>query len=180
MRVFINVMLIFIVGICLSCAPAKAQDQWETEVIGDRLYVGVTGKIINEDKLRFMLLKGSCENAQFIFTFYTTVDDKNINSLLNATVPVVLNFEKMSAQVNYVAPFLSGHQVMFSLGVYDIEGLINSFARTDSLKITILDNGDSLKNFKAEDYFNIRENLWDMGEFKKSLNDAKAKCLAME
>ena len=173
------ILITLIVGIFLSTTDAWSQD-WVIDVEDNSILASVNGKVTHGDKMSFRVPKGSCNTVQQYFSFYTTTDNIYINQLNGAVVPIELNGRKFYAKVLYEAPFLSGHGVLFTLGSYNIEDITKHYENTNSLKIKILSNDGSIENFKAEDFFDVLHNEWDMTNFANSMNEAKAKCLALD
>jgi len=121
-------------------------------------------------------LKGKCDVVQEYFTFYTILKNPNIKSLKEAVIPIEVNGKKIYSKTLYAIPFLMGHSVWFFNGGYNVEKHIKFYENIKVHRIKILSNDGSIKNFKAEDYFDIIHNEWNVQNVKNVLLEAKDKC----
>ena len=110
------------------------------------------------------------------FTFYTYENPGDIKQLLDKHIPIKINGEDFTAEVDAVSPFLMGYRVMFTLGVYPLKEYIyelNKFyIEEKKYEIEIVDG----IGFKAKKYFDISRNSWKLDKLVPSVLEAYKLC----
>ena len=112
--------------------------------------------------------------VQHVFTFYTYEKPKDISQLNGQKIPIQINdVSGYEIKVFMVRPFLMGYQVWFSLGTWPVDTLASSLKEFDRFEIKIL-NG---YGFKAEKYFDITVNNWELKDAGDAFQKMKKDCL---
>ena len=170
--------ILFLILLLLFQLKIAWSEPWQVKVDekNNVVVASKNGEVTHGDSLRFRLLKGKCDVVQEYFTFYTILKNPNIKSLKEAVIPIEVNGKKIYSKAMYAIPFLMGHSVWFFNGGYNVEKHIKFYENIKVHKIKILSNDGSIKNFKAEDYFDIIHNEWNVQNVKNVLLEAKDKC----
>ena len=170
--------ILFLILLLLFQLKIAWSEPWQVKVDekNNVVVASKNGEVTHGDSLRFRLLKGKCDVVQEYFTFYTILKNPNIKSLKEAVIPIEVNGKKIYSKAMYAIPFLMGHSVWFFNGGYNVEKHIKFYENIKVHRIKILSNDGSIKNFKAEDYFDIIHNEWNVQNVKNVLLEAKDKC----
>ena len=149
-------------------------DDWYYDVDEERGYVWIlrNGKVTHGDKIRFLLDTYNCDIVREMFTFYTMMDNPNIDSLEKRVLGININGNDVEAEIQFVMPFLSGHAVWFDMGRYWINDHIFFYDGKKSYTVNIFDQ----KDFVSDEYFDVKFNEWDMRNFEKYIKVAQKKC----
>ena len=131
-RFFIFISLHLFLFLLVIAYQAQAQthiqeEEWSIEKLDSMSYARVSGEVIHGDNLNFFIQSGhDCEKVWNNFTFVTYKDPGDIKQLLNKHIPITINGEELTAEVESISPFLSmGWRVLFTIGVYPIKEYIN-------------------------------------------------------
>ena len=181
--IFISLyLLVFFIVAFLSYAHAEgsyaqAEEEWAIHKIKTLSYARVSGEVTHGDTLNFVILsRENCEKVYNTFTFYTWEKPNDIKQLLHKNIPIELNGEELTAEVEDVSPFLMGYRVMFSLGTYPVKEYIyrlhNFYNEEKKYEIRIVDG----INFKASKYFDITINSWKLDKLVPSVLEASKLC----
>jgi len=176
-RFFIFISLHLFLFLLVIAYQAQAEEKWTIDKIETLAYARVSGEIIHGDSLNFFIQsKNNCEKVWKNFTFYTHKDPGDIKQLLDKHIPIKINGEEFTAEVNLVRPFLMGWRVMFTLGVFPIQEYIyelNKFyIEEKKYEIELVDG----IGFKAEKYFDIPVNSWKLDKLVPSVLEAHKLC----
>ena len=95
---------------------------------------------------------------------------------MDKNIPIKINGEEITAKVQDIAPFLMGYRVHLSLGSYPIKEYIyflkEFYDEFQKYEIEIVDGLD----FKADRYFDIRNNSWKLDKLVPSVLEANNLC----
>jgi hypothetical protein len=172
-------------------AASSEEKEWRVEKIGQLTVVSMNGEVQHGDTLLFWMKKldGKCDVLKHTFTFYTAVNNPNINNLRDKLLPIKIKGEafnngKIYAEVEYLSPFLMGHRLSLSLGQYKIDEHIDYLSKYKEYNVTIVDAFKSSRNyknviqdFKAKDYFDIQNNSWKLTGIKKAILKGQKLCM---
>ena len=163
--VFLHLFLFLLVIVYQAQAQSHIQEEeWSIEKLDSMSFARVSGEVIHGDNLNFFIQsRYDCEKVWNNFTFVTYKNPGDIKQLLNKHIPITINGEELTAEVEHISPFLSlGWRVLFTIGVYPIKEYINHlnnfYAEEKKFEIKIIDG----INFKAEKYFDIPINNWKL------------------
>ena len=154
-----------------------AEEEWIIDKYETLAYARVSGEVIHGDNLNFFIQsRTDCEKVWNSFTFYTYENPGDIKQLLDKHIPIKINGEDFTAEVDAVSPFLMGYRVMFTLGVYPLKEYIyelNKFyIEEKKYEIEIVDG----IGFKAKKYFDISRNSWKLDKLVPSVLEAYKLC----
>ena len=174
--IFISLHL-FLFLLVIAYQAQASDDEWVIDRFETTAYARVSGEIIYEDRLNFFIQASrNCEKVWQNFTFYTYEDSGDIKQLINKHIPIKINGEAFTAEVNTVSPFLMGWRVMFTLGVYPLKEYIyhlnQHYLEEKKYEIEIVDG----INFSAAKYFDIRKNSWKLDQLVPSVLQATKLC----
>ena len=177
MRFIGFVFLYFLVVLILIFSYAQAEEEWTIDKFKTLSYAKVSGEVTHGDSLNFFILpKGNCEKVYNTFTFYTYEKPNDIKQLLHKNIPIKINGEDLTAEVEDVSHFLMGYRVTFSLGVFPVKEYIyrlnNFYNEEKKYEIEIVDG----INFKASKYFDISVNSWKLDNLVPSVLEANRLC----
>ena len=182
-RFFIFISLHLFLFLLVIAYQAQAQthiqeEEWSIEKLDSMSYARVSGEVIHGDNLNFFIQSGhDCEKVWNNFTFVTYKDPGDIKQLLNKHIPITINGEELTAEVESISPFLSmGWRVLFTIGVYPIKEYINHlnnfYTEEKKFEIEIIDG----IGFKADKYFDIPVNSWKLEKLVPSVLEAYKLC----
>ena len=149
-------------------------DDWYYDVDEENGYVWMlrNGKVTHGDKIRFLLDTHNCDIVRELFSFYTMMDNPNIDSLEKRVLGININGNDVGAEIQFVMPFLSGHSVLFDMGRYWVDEHIEFHKSKKVYKVELFDQ----KDFLADEYFDVKFNEWDMDNFAEYLKAGQMKC----
>jgi hypothetical protein len=184
-----KILGIIVLGL-LWFAPVLADDyKWEISSMneGQTVLARMNGNVTHGDTLIFILRNqnGKCGDLTELFTFYTAANNPSINEIEQKIIPIKVNGDSTHALANNVSPFLIGHRVMFSMGTYNIDTYISLISKWKIYDLIIVDEtnpksaeqSNMIENFKAEDYFDIPNNSWNLEGAKEAILKAQKLCL---
>ena len=190
MNKYLNKFLSIIVLSLLWFAPVLADDyKWEISSMneGQTVLARMNGNVTHGDTLIFSLRNnnGKCGDLTELFTFYTAANNPSINQIEQKLIPVKVNGDSLHALANNASPFLIGHRVMFTMGTYNIDTYISLISKWKIYDLIIVDEtnpksaeqSNMIENFKAEDYFDIPNNSWNVQGAKEAILKAQKLCL---
>ncbi len=168
---FITILTVIITS--FSSLVAAEEDKWQVEDWGEGVIsVSTHGKVQHGDRIYFRLKKSNCDVLEHAFTFYTVANHKRIKLLEKELVPLDNNEMKIYGEVKLVFPFLMGHMVWISLGHYNVDDHIKLMKEIGQFNIEII----NIKNFIAEDYFDIPTNEWDLTNYESAITKGQKLC----
>ena len=173
---FLSIILIF--SLLLNCKNlSEADEKWVIKKYKKLTYARVAGEIQHGDALSFFILaEDNCNKIWNTFTFLTFEKPGDIKQLLHKHLPIRLNGVDLTAKVENIQTFSRGYKIMFSLGVFPIKEYVyflNKFYTEEKkYEIEIIDGID----FKAERYFDIRFNNWNLENLVVSISKANKLC----
>ena len=174
MRLFLFFFFHLLIFLILITSYYYAEDKWNFEKLDGFNYGALAGEVTHGDKLRFIMTKDRCDMVQHVFTFYTYQKPTDISQLNGQKIPVQINdVSGFEIKAFMVRPFLMGYQVWFSLGTWPVDTLASSLKEFDRFEIKIL-NG---YGFKAEKYFDITANNWELKDVGDAFQKMKKDCL---
>ena len=170
------VVVKLIILLLLSTTSLKAEDySWSIEKINEKnVMVSMNGQIQHGDRLYFYILSANCNRVESLFTFYTTVGNPGIEKLKSQQLFIQLNDNDIQADVRFIYPFLMGHSVWLSLGIFDIEEFADNLQQYEIFEVIIQNS----TNFVATEYFDIETNYWYLSGLKSALSQGKNLCLS--
>ena len=161
-------------------AQAEEDERWTIDKYESLTFARVYGEVIHGDSLNFFIRsKDNCEKVWHNFTFYTYEQPGDIKQLLNKNIPIKINEEEVTAYVDHIQPFLMGYRVLLSLGSFPIKEYIyklnNFYIEEQRFEIEIIDAID----FKANKYFDISINRWNLDKLVPSILEAYKQCMEL-
>lgn len=176
-RFLIIVSAHLILFLLIIAYQAQAEEEWTIDKYKSLSYARVSGEVIHGDALNFFI--GSHENCEMVynsFTFVTYEKPGDIYQLVGKNIPIKINGEDLTAEVQSVSPFLIGFRVSFSLGSFPVKEYIyrlsNFYKEENKYEIEIVDGVD----FKAAKYFDITTNNWKLDKLVPSVLEANKLC----
>ncbi|MDB3889861.1 hypothetical protein N9337_04505 [Candidatus Pelagibacter sp.] len=161
----------------LVIAYQAQSSEWTIDRYKTLSFARVSGEVTHGDNLNFWIrAEDNCEKVYNTFTIYTYEKPGDIKQLLNKNIPIKINGEEITAKVQDIAPFLMGYRVHLSLGSYPIKEYIyflkEFYDEFQKYEIEIVDGLD----FKADRYFDIRNNSWKLDKLVPSVLEANKLC----
>ena len=151
--------------------------EWTIDRYKTLSFARVSGEVTHGDNLNFWIrAEDNCEKVYNTFTVYTYEKPGDIKQLLNKNIPIKINGEDITASVQDISPFLMGYRVHLSLGSYPIKEYVyflkEFYDEFQKYEIEIVDGLD----FKADRYFDIRNNSWKLDKLVPSVLEANKLC----
>ena len=161
----------------LVIAYQAQSSEWTIDRYKTLSFARVSGEVTNGDNLNFWIrAEDNCEKVYNTFTVYTYEKPGDIKQLLNKNIPIKINGEDITASVQDISPFLMGYRVHLSLGSYPIKEYVyflkEFYDEFQKYEIEIVDGLD----FKADRYFDIRNNNWKLDKLVPSVLKANKLC----
>jgi len=161
----------------LVIAYQAQSSEWTIDRYKTLSYARVSGEVTHGDNLNFWIrAEDNCEKVYNTFTVYTYEKPGDIKQLLNKNIPIKINGEDITASVQDISPFLMGYRVHLSLGSYPIKEYVyflkEFYDAFQKYEIEIVDGLD----FKADRYFDIRNNSWKLDKLVPSVLEANKLC----
>ena len=161
----------------LVIAYQAQSSEWTIDRYKTLSFARVSGEVTHGDNLNFWIrAEDNCEKVYNTFTVYTYEKPGDIKQLLNKNIPIKINGEDITASVQDISPFLMGYRVHLSLGSYPIKEYVyflkEFYDEFQKYEIEIVDGLD----FKADRYFDIRNNSWKLDELVPSVLKANKLC----
>ena len=161
----------------LVIAYQAQSSEWTIDRYKTLSFARVSGEVTHGDNLNFWIrAEDNCEKVYNTFTVYTYEKPGDINQLLNKNIPIKLNGAEITASVQDISPFLMGYRVHLSLGSYPIKEYVyflkEFYDEFQKYEIEIVDGLD----FKADRYFDIRNNSWKLDKLVPSVLEANKLC----
>ena len=129
-RVLLIILLHLSLFFIVFAYQAQAEEGWSVEEFNDFVVTAKHGEVIHGDKLRFFIKKNDCSRMGILFSFSTSVENKNIKNLQDAKIPIEINGRRIdgAAEVILVQPlFKSMNLVMMQApGLKHIGSMIAS------------------------------------------------------
>ena len=161
----------------LVIAYQAQSSEWTIDQYKTLSFARVSGEVTHGDNLNFWIrAEDNCEKVYNTFTVYTYEKPGDIKQLLNKNIPIKINGEDITASVQDISPFLMGYRVHLSLGSYPIKEYVyflkEFYDEFQKYEIEIVDGLD----FKADRYFDIRNNSWKLDKLVPSVLEANKLC----
>jgi len=161
----------------LVIAYQVQSSEWTIDRYKTLSFARVSGEVTHGDNLNFWIrAEDNCEKVYNTFTVYTYEKPGDIKQLLNKNIPIKINGEDITASVQDISPFLVGYRVHLSLGSYPIKEYVyflkEFYDVFQKYEIEIVDGLD----FKADRYFDIRNNSWKLDKLVPSVLEANKLC----
>ena len=94
---------------------AQAEEEWTIDQFNSLAYARVSGEVTHGDSLNFFIsTESNCTKVYNNFTFYTYEKPGDIKQLIGKHIPIRINNQEETAEVEAVTPFLMGYRVLFS------------------------------------------------------------------
>ena len=177
-RFFIFISLhLFLFLLVIAYQAQAGEEEWTIDRYETLSFARVSGEVTHGDNLNFWIrAEDNCEKVYNTFTVYTYEKPGDIKQLLNKNIPIKINGEDITASVQDISPFLMGYRVHLSLGSYPIKEYIyflkEFYDEFQKYEIEIVDGLD----FKADKYFDIRNNSWKLDKLVPSVLEANKLC----
>ena len=181
-RVLLIILLHLSLFFIVFAYQAQAEEEgWSVEEFSDFVITAKHGEVIHGDKLRFYIKKNDCSRMGILFSFSTSIENKNINSLQDVRIPIEINGRRIdgAAEVILVQPlFKSMNLVMMQApGLKHISSMISSmmswYESENYFGIKLVSGPD----FNPNDYFDILRNNWKLDGLPKKIAEAQSLCL---
>ena len=186
------IKLILIFYLFFLSSVIADEKEWIVEKNNDITTVSMNGEVQHGDVLMFWLKKveGKCDTISHTFTFYSAKNNPEIENLRDKIIPIKIKGETYNdgnvyAQVSYLSEFLMGHRLSFSIGFYKVDEHINYLSKYENFDVTIANDhypdkeiNNSIKLFKADDYFDIKNNSWSLKGIKEAIKKGQKLCLS--
>ena len=161
----------------LVIAYQAQSSEWTIDRYKTLSFARVSGEVTHGDNLNFWIrAEDDCEKVYNTFTVYTYEKPGDIKQLLNKNIPIKINGEDITASVQDISPFLMGYRVHLGLGSYPIKEYVyflkEFYDEFQKYEIEIVDGLD----FKADRYFDIRNNSWKLDKLVPSVLEANKLC----
>ena len=173
-----HLLLFFIV----FAYQAQAEEEgWTIDEFNDFVVTAKHGEVIHGDKLRFFIKKNDCSRMGILFSFSTSVENKNIKNLQDAKIPIEINGRRIdgAAEVILVQPlFRTMNLVMMQApGLKHIGSMISSmmawYESENYFGIKLVSGPD----FNPNDYFDILRNNWKLDGLPQKIAEAQSLCI---
>ena len=146
--------------------------EWQIVDFKNFISLQYSGKITHGDKLNFNFSKKNCDKVNFFFSIYSAKNNPEFMNLKGSKIPLNINGIKTWADTIYTSPFLMGYRGMFYLGSHDSNDLSTFFKTIKDYQIRVVNR----QNFKAQNYFDIDYNQWDLEDSTEAFQKAYQKC----
>mgnify|MGYP001247924133 FL=1 len=176
--ILLHLSLFFIV---FAYQAQAEEDGWSVEEFSDFVVTAKHGEVIHGDKLRFFIKKNDCSRMGILFSFSTSIENKNIEKLHDVRIPIEINGRRINgaAEVILVQPlFQSMNLVMMQApGLKHIESMISSmmawYESENYFGIKLVSGPD----FNPNDYFDILRNNWKLDGLPQKIAEAQSLCI---
>ena len=181
-RVLLIILLHLSLFFLVFVYQAQAEEEgWSVEEFSDFVVTAKHGEVIHGDKLRFFIKKNDCSRMGILFSFSTSIENKNIQKLQDARIPIEINGRRIdgAAEVILVQPlFRSMNLVMMQApGLKHIGSMISSmmawYESENYFGIKLVSGPD----FNPNDYFDILRNNWKLDGLPQKIAEAQSICL---
>ena len=180
-RILLIILLHLSLFFIVFAYQAQAEEEgWNIEEFSEFIVTAKHGEVIHGDKLRFFIKRNDCSRMGIIFSFSTTKENKNIQSLQNKRIPIKINGHEVEAvaEVILVQPLFKYMNLvmMQAPGLKHIESMINSmmawYNHENYFGIELV----SGPNFEPGDYFDILRNNWKLDGLPQKIAKAQSIC----
>ena len=181
-RVLLIILLHLSLFFLVFAYQAQATEEgWSVEEFSDFVVTAKHGEVIHGDKLRFFIKKNDCSRMGILFSFSTSIENENIESLQNVRIPIEINGRRIdgAAEVILVQPlFRSMNLVMMQApGLKHIGSMISSimawYESENYFGIKLVSGPD----FNPNDYFDILRNNWKLDGLPQKIAEAQSLCV---
>ena len=150
--------------------PAMATE-WDISVSNDMVIASITGDITYGNRQRFISRKGNCQRVNHIFSTYTT-QPANFKELDGAVLVIEFNGQRIGTKLRFAKKAMLGHLLMFDLGTYDKDVLLNHLKTNEKISIKFVDGN----GYKASNYFDAPYNEWSTSGISDAFDYAHGAC----
>ena len=181
-RVLLIILLHLSLFFLVFAYQAQAEEEgWSIEEFSDFVVTAKHGEVIHGDKLRFFIKKNDCSRMGILFSFSTSIKNKNIKKLQDSRIPIEINGRRIdgAAEVILVQPlFKSMNLVMMQApGLKHIGSMISSmmawYESENYFGIKLVNGPD----FNPNDYFDILRNNWKLDGLPQKIAEAQSLCV---
>jgi hypothetical protein len=152
------------------------------------VYIFTHGEITYGDRTYFYIFNnnGKCDYIEHFITFYTTAKNDNILKISGKNIRAKSLNKIINLSVITASDFLLGHTVSLRVGSFPYNEYVLYLKDKKQFDILILDNLEEIntgndqkfiKNFKANQYFDIKNNYWKLDGFNNAIKKAQDLCL---
>ena len=178
--IFVSAHL-FLFLLVIAYQAQADHEEWNINKFEKLVYARVSGEVTHGDSLNFFIhVNDDCDRVWNNFTFYTYEKPGDIKQLIGKHIPIRINNQDETAEVEAVTPFLMGYRVLFSIGTFDLKKYIyklNDFYNEEKrFEIEIVDG----VGFKAAKYFDIPNNNWKLDKLVPSVLEARKLCKTID
>ena len=181
-RVLLIISLHLFLFLIVFAYQAQAKEEgWTVDEFSDFVVTAKHGEVIHGDKLRFFIKKNDCSRMGILFSFSTSIENKNIKKLQDTRIPIEINGRRINgaAEVILVQPlFKSMNLVMMQAsGLKHIGSMISSmmawYESENYFGIKLVSGPD----FNPNDYFDILRNNWKLDGLPQKIAEAQSLCM---
>jgi hypothetical protein len=180
-RVLLIILLHLSLFFIVFAYQAQAEEGWSVEEFSDFVVTAKHGEVIHGDKLRFFIKKNDCSRMGILFSFSTSIENKNIKNLQDARIPIEINGRRIdgAAEVILVQPLFKSMKLvmMQAPGLKHIGSMISSmmawYESENYFGIKLVSGPD----FNPNDYFDILRNNWKLDGLPKKIAEAQSLCI---
>ena len=156
--IFVSAHLVLFLLVIAYQAQAD-DEEWNINRYEKLVYARVSGEVTHGDSLNFFIhVNDDCDRVWNNFTFYTYEKPGDIKQLIGKHIPIRINNQEETAEVEAVTPFLMGYRVHLSLGSYPIKEYIYFLKEFYEVDYLSFQNKKKLK-FRDLFYFLSLNNL---------------------
>ena len=174
--IFVSAHL-FLFLLVIAYQAQADEEEWNINKFEKLVYATVSGEVTHGDSLNFFIhINDDCDKVWNSFTFYTYEKPGDIKQLIGKHIPIKINNQEETAEVEAVTPFQMGYRVLFSIGTFDLKNYIDKlnqfYIKENRFEIEIVDG----VGFKAAKYFDIPNNNWKLDKLVPSISEARKQC----
>ena len=181
-RVLLIILLHLSLFFLVFAYQAQAEEEgWSVEEFSDFVVTAKHGEVIHGDKLRFFIKKNDCSRMGILFSFSTSIENKNIQKLQDARIPIEINGRRIdgAAEVILVQPLFKTMNIvmMQAPGLKHVGSMISSmmawYESENYFGIKLVSGPD----FNPNDYFDILRNNWKLDGLPEKIAEAQSLCI---
>ena len=106
--IFVSAHLVLFLLVIAYQAQAD-HEEWNINKFEKLVYARVSGEVTHGDSLNFFIhVNDDCDRVWNTFTFYTYEKPGDIKQLIGKHIPIRINNQEETAEVEAVTPFLMG------------------------------------------------------------------------
>ncbi|MEC7489944.1 MAG: hypothetical protein VYA17_10195 [Pseudomonadota bacterium] len=152
---------------------AEIDGKWRIDKIGEFIYASVNGDITHRDRLRIRFVKGQCDEANTLTTFYTQKGKSNALDIENQTISGrSLGHEFLLKILFFQEHSWGARTAWLDLGWTKVTELKSYINKHKTLQLKLIDD----QKFKVSKHFDITENSWSAYGMVEALDRAQSLC----